>query len=72
MRSDIDSRLVNGDTPLRPAVAAKLAFPDGSMTEKMLRGYIRAGLLDVEVFGNRHYVTIDGIREMRRRLREQR
>jgi len=70
MQSDIDTSLIRDDTPLRPAVAAKVAFPDGSMTEKMLRGFIRSGALEVETFGNKQYVTVAGIAEMRRKLRE--
>jgi hypothetical protein len=39
-------------TPLRLAVAARLAFPDGSMSEKALREMAHASKLTVEVISS--------------------
>ena len=58
-------------TPLRLAVAARLAFPDGSMSEKALWEMGHARKLTVEVIRGKHYTTLADIEEMRRLCRVQ-
>ncbi|MCX7314401.1 MAG: excisionase [Alphaproteobacteria bacterium] len=53
--------------PLRLDVAAKLAFPDGSMGVSGLRNEIKKGNLVAEMIAGRIYVTLGAIEEMRRR-----
>ena len=50
------------DTPLRLKVAAKIAFPDGSMTDSGLRSEIAKGRLAVERIAGRQYVTLNAIK----------
>jgi hypothetical protein len=52
-------------TPLRLKVAAALAFPDGSMSEKALRELGHAGKLTVEIIRGKHFNTLADIEEMR-------
>jgi hypothetical protein len=56
-------------TPLRLRVAAALAFPDGSMTEKALRELGHAGRLTVEKIRGKDYTTLADIEEMRKLCR---
>jgi hypothetical protein len=56
---------ITPDTPLRLSVAAKLAFPDGSMTASGLRREAARGRLVIECIANRHYTTIAAIERMR-------
>jgi hypothetical protein len=58
-------------TPLRLAVAARLAFPDGSMSEKALRELGHARKLTVELIRGKHYTTLADIEEMRKLCRVQ-
>ncbi|MGC2778461.1 MAG: hypothetical protein WA418_22780 [Bradyrhizobium sp.] len=58
-------------TPLRLEVAARLAFPDGSVTVSTLRRQIANGLLVAEKIGNKLYTTPQAILEMRERCRVQ-
>src|SRR5215471_1271320 len=53
------------DTPLRLSVAAKLAFPDGSMTASGLRREAAKGRLVIECIANRHYTTLAAVDRMR-------
>ena len=55
---------INPDTPLRLGVAAKLAFPDGSISVNSLRREIAAGRLEAMKIAGKHFVTLDGIREL--------
>ena len=57
------------DRPLRLAVAAKVAFPDGSMTASGLRREAKRGRLVVERIAGKDYTTLDAIQEMRRLCR---
>lgn len=52
-------------TPLRLAAAAKLAFPDGSMTDKGLRREFQRGRLVIERIAGKDYTTLAAIEEMR-------
>lgn len=58
-------------TPLRLAVAARIAFPDGSMTLAGLRREISRGRLAYEVIAGKHYTTLSDIEDMRRLCRVQ-
>src|ERR1700732_2401900 len=60
---------ITPDTPLRLTVAAKLAFPDGSMTASGLRREAARGRLVIECIANRHYTTIAAIERMRQLCR---
>jgi len=56
---------VGDDEPLRLDVAARLAFPDGSMTASGLRREASKGRLAVEIIANKAYTTLNAIRHMR-------
>src|SRR5580693_5778783 len=60
---------VTRDTPLRLETAARLAFPDGSMSAAALRRMIVSGKLEAEFIAGRYYVTIAAIEGMRARCR---
>jgi hypothetical protein len=47
-----------GDAPIRLSVAAKLAFPDGSMTASGLRREAARGRLLVERIAGKDYTTL--------------
>ncbi len=64
-----DRAAIRDDDPLRLDIAARLAFPDGSMTVAVLRRERDAGRLAVERIGNRDYTTIAAIKEMREQCR---
>src|SRR4051812_43582744 len=61
--------VVTPTTPLRLAVAAKLGFPDGSMSEAALRRCARSGKLTVERVAGRDYTRLCDIEEMRSQCR---
>jgi len=66
----IDATPVTGRTaPLRLSVAARLAFPDGSMSDSALRRLIVSGQLEAEFIAGKYYVTLAAIEEMRGRCR---
>jgi hypothetical protein len=50
--------------PLRLAYAAKIAFPDGSMSASGLRREVRRGRLEIEVIAGRQYATHTAIEGM--------
>jgi hypothetical protein len=52
-------------TPLRLEVAAKLGFPDGSMTIGALRRLAAAQKLAHEKIAGKYFVTLSAIEEMR-------
>jgi hypothetical protein len=58
------------DTPLRLAVAATLAYPDGSMTASGLRREAARGRLVIERTAGKDYTTLDAIDEMRKLCRK--
>jgi len=59
------------DTPLRLAVAASLAFPDGSMTASGLRREAARGRLVIERIAGNDYTTLADIKRMREKCRNQ-
>ncbi|WP_249147041.1 excisionase [Bradyrhizobium japonicum] len=59
------------DAPLRLSVAAKLAFPDGSMTASGLRREAARGRLELERIAGKDYTTLDAIMRMREQCRVQ-
>ena len=67
----VDVDTIDTDTPLRLARAARLAFPDGSITVSGLRHEARRGTLVVEIIAGKMFTTLDHIREMRRLCRVQ-
>jgi len=60
---------VDDDTPLRLDVAARLAFPDGSISGAALRRAARAGRLVIERIAGKDFVTLAAIRTMREQSR---
>src|SRR5271165_7197840 len=56
---------IDANTPLRLAVAAALAFPDGSMTASGLRRESARGRLVVERIAGKDYTTLANIERMR-------
>jgi hypothetical protein len=62
---------VPSDAPLRLSVAAKLAFPDGSMTASGLRREATRGRLQVERIAGKDYTTLEAIKRMRELCRVQ-
>jgi hypothetical protein len=60
-----DIGVIRRDTPLRLEVAARLAFPDGSMKLASLRREIARGRLTYEVIAGKHYTTLANIEAMR-------
>src|SRR5688572_10008992 len=56
-------------TPLRLSIAAKLAFPDGSMKASGLRKEAKRGRLVIERIAGRDYVTLENIERMREQCR---
>jgi hypothetical protein len=65
----VNPAAVAPDTPLRLEVAAKLAFPDGSISVNSLRREIAAGRLEASKIAGKHFVTLRAIREMGRLCR---
>lgn len=53
------------DAPLRLSVAAKIAFPDGSMTVSGLRREAGRGRLRIERIAGKDFTTLSAIDEMR-------
>ncbi|WP_375764108.1 excisionase [Bradyrhizobium sp. Pha-3] len=68
----IDLAAIDLNTPLRLDVAARLAYPDGSMTASGLRREISRGRLECERVAGKQYVTLAGIKQMRELCRESR
>jgi hypothetical protein len=60
-----DSSQFDPDAPLRLSIAAKLAFPDGSMTASGLRREAARGRLRVERIAGKDFTTLDEINRMR-------
>ena len=56
---------ITPETPLRLSVAAKIAFPDGSMTVSGLRREAGRGRLIIEQIAGKHYTTLANIERMR-------
>jgi hypothetical protein len=62
---------VPSDAPLRLSVAAKLAFPDGSMTASGLRREAARGRLVIERIAGKDFTTLQHIKRMRELCRVQ-
>lgn len=60
---------ITGTTPLRLEVAAKIAFPDGSISVSAMRRLVDSGQLDHERIAGKIFVTLKAISEMRSRCR---
>jgi hypothetical protein len=60
-----ESNQFGPDAPLRLSIAAKLAFPDGSMTASGLRREAARGRLQIERIANKDFVTLAEIKRMR-------
>src|SRR5262252_3816307 len=67
MRQDLSQ--VDANAPLRLSEAARLAFPDGSMTATALRRERDKGRLVTERICGRDYTTLANIMEMRKLCR---
>ena len=66
MRTSPPSRdEMNEDSPLRLSVAAKLAFPDGSMSASGLRREAARGRLVIERIAGKDFTTLANIERMR-------
>src|SRR5260370_41271741 len=62
---------IKPDTPLRLAVAAALAFPDGSITESSLRKACRRRELEHEILRGKYHTTLAAINDWRPRCSAQ-
>ena len=60
----LDRSSINDDDPLRLDVAARLAFPDGSMSGSILRAEAGRGRLVISRIGGRYYTTLRAVRDM--------
>jgi hypothetical protein len=60
---------VTPTTPLRLDVAAKLVFPDGSLTASALRRMITTGKLEGEFIAGKWFTTLSAVERMRSRCR---
>jgi len=70
--SDLHHRIPFGlDAPIRLSVAAKLAFPNGSMTASGLRREAARGRLTIERIAGKDFTTLDEIKKMRELCRVQ-
>src|SRR5260221_13665045 len=69
----MDSSLENvaPDAPLRLSIAAKLAFPHGSMTASGLRREAARGRLRIERIAGKDFTTLEEIKRMRELCRVQ-
>jgi hypothetical protein len=72
MAGDPDLQHVSQDAPLRLAVAARLAFPDGSIGASRLRKEAATGRLTIERIAGKDFVTLAEIERMRTECRIQR
>jgi hypothetical protein len=66
-----DVGIVTPTTPLRLDVAARLAFPDGSMSVSALRRLVVAGKITHEFIAGKYFVTLAAIEEFRASCRVQ-
>ena len=71
MKREIDLSRISDDTPLRLAIAADLAFPDGSMKASSLRYEAARGRLVIERIAGKDYTTLANIARMRELCRLQ-
>jgi hypothetical protein len=71
MSKNIEAQNIEPRAPLRLALAAKIAFPDGSMTASGLRRELLRGRLEVERIAGKDYTTLEAINRMREQCRVQ-
>jgi hypothetical protein len=64
-----DRACIADDTPLRLELAARLAFPDGSMAAAGLRKEYSKGHLAIEWIAGKQYTTLADIQHMREACR---
>src|SRR5215470_740765 len=69
MTSPTLSASITAQTPLRLAEAARLAYPDGSITVSGLRREAKRGRLTIERVAGKDYTTLGDIERMRERCR---
>jgi hypothetical protein len=62
---------ISADAPLRLALAAKIAFPDGSMTASGLRREVAKGRLTIDRVASKDYTCLREIEKMRTQCRIQ-
>jgi hypothetical protein len=62
---------VEASTPLRLEIAARLAFPDGSLSVAALRRLAADGLLTIIAVRGKHFTTLADIEEMKTKCRVQ-
>ncbi len=62
--------MLDPDAPLRLNHAAKLAFPDGALTESGLQTEFRKGNLECERIAGKLFTTLNNIKRMRDKCRE--
>lgn len=67
----LHSEPITETAPLRLEVAARVAFPDGSVKLASLRREISRGRLAYEVIAGKHFTTLADIAEMRKLARVQ-
>jgi hypothetical protein len=60
---------ITRDTPLRLALAAEIAFPQGGVTAASLRAEAKRGRLAIERIAGKDFTTLSAIDEMRERCR---
>lgn len=70
--SSVDIGEIASNTPLRLDLAARIAFPDGSMGSAGLRKERDKGRLSTEIIAGKEYVTLAEIERMRELCRVQR
>jgi hypothetical protein len=61
----LDISEIKPDTPLRLALAARLGFPDGSMTASGLRREAARGRLIIERIAGKDFTTLANVEKMR-------
>jgi len=64
-KSEIGIDTITPTTPLRLDLAARLAFPDGSIKASALRTEAKRGNLHIETIANKQFTTLKAIEEMR-------
>ena len=58
----VDVDIIGPDMPLRLEIAARLGFPDGSMSASALRRLVVAEKITHEFISGKYYVTLAAIR----------
>jgi hypothetical protein len=66
-RNEIAPDTIKPTTPLRLDIAARLAFPDGSIGASALRTEWKNGNLRIETIANKQFTTLQDIEDMRKK-----